>query len=69
MTKRQAIAEVRAEANAIIEQLERRARGWDQGRWRNDMRAVERNGANTIAATLEWRAGYAFSLACSFRTY
>jgi hypothetical protein len=47
MTKRQAIAEVRAEANAIIEQLERRARGWDKGRWRDDMRDVECNAAGT----------------------
>lgn len=35
-TKRQAIAWVKAEANAIIEQAERRAKGWDRDMFRDD---------------------------------
>lgn len=35
-TKRQAIAAVRAEANALIEQAERKAKGWDKGAYRDD---------------------------------
>ena len=35
-TKRMAIADVRSAANSIIEQLERQAKGWDKGRYRDD---------------------------------
>lgn len=58
-TKRQAIAFVRAEANGIIEQGERRARGWDRGAYRDDdtLRAF------TIASALEWSAHAAFVVA------
>lgn len=35
-TKRQAIAAVRAEANALIEQAERKAKGYDKGVYRDD---------------------------------
>lgn len=66
MTRRQAIAHARAEADAIIEQNERRARGWDQGAWRDDMRPVERNAGNTIRATTQWSSDYAFSLSAQF---
>lgn len=36
MTKRQAIAEVRAEANYLIYLAERKAAGWDKGAYRDD---------------------------------
>jgi hypothetical protein len=36
INKRMAAAWVRAEANDLIEQLERRARGWDKGQYRDD---------------------------------
>lgn len=36
MTKRQAVAEVRALADAVIEQLERFEAGWDKGLFRDD---------------------------------
>lgn len=36
VTKRQAVAAVRDEANALIEQLERVAKGWDRGAYRAD---------------------------------
>ena len=42
-TKRAAVAAVREEANALIEQAERRAKGFDRGAWRDDLRAVDRN--------------------------
>lgn len=35
-TKRRAVAMVRENANALIEQLERRAKGWDRGFYRDD---------------------------------
>ena len=35
-TKRQAIAAVRAEADSLIEQAERRSKGWDKGAYRSD---------------------------------
>lgn len=36
MTRNQAAAEVRALANACIEQMERQAKGWDKGVYRDD---------------------------------
>lgn len=62
MTKRQAIAEVRAEANALIEQLSRRARGMDQGPWRDDCRIVDRQPHNRISATIRAGVEHAFNL-------
>ena len=66
MTKRQAIAEVRSEADAIIEQLERRAKGWDRGLWRDDMRNVDCNFSNTIGATIRRSVAHAFALSAQF---
>lgn len=58
-TKRQAIAFVRAEANGIIEQAERRAKGWDRGTFRDDdaFRSL------TIRQRLELSARAAFNVA------
>ena len=64
--KRAAVAAVRAEANAIIEQNERRARGFDLGVWRDDMRQVERNAGNTIRATIARSSEFAFALSARF---
>lgn len=36
MNKRQATLEVRAIADSLIEQATRKAKGWDQGRYRDD---------------------------------
>jgi len=36
LTRRQAIAEVRAEADYLIEQMTRKANGWDKGIYRDD---------------------------------
>ena len=36
LTKRQAIIETRKLADAVIEQLERKANGWDKGIYRDD---------------------------------
>jgi len=36
LTRRQAIAEVRAEADFLIEQMTRKANGWDKGTFRDD---------------------------------
>lgn len=66
MNKRQAIAEVRAEANALIEQAERRAKGWDRGIWRDDRRAVDCNAHNTIRACTARSVKNAFDLSARF---
>lgn len=63
MNKRQAIKEARECADSVIEQLERIARGWDKGRWRNDMREVERNPSNTIRALIRADVEHAFNVA------
>lgn len=65
-TKRAAIAAAREEANAIIEQAERRARGWDRGMWRDDVRPVDRNTGNTIRATVARGSAFAFALSARF---
>lgn len=65
-TRRAAIAAVRAEANALIYQSERRAAGADRGAWRDDMRAVECNAHNTIAATTRQSVAVAFALSAKF---
>jgi len=61
-TKRQAIAFVRAEANGIIEQLERRSVGWDVGRFRDDDTLRQ----YTIAETLAFCSTAAFEVARDF---
>ena len=58
ITKRSAIREARAEADAIIEQLERRAKGWDKGAYRDD--DTERYA--TIAQRLATSSAWAFHL-------
>jgi hypothetical protein len=62
MTKRQAIAEARAEANAIIEQQERIARGWDRGAYRSDDTLRQW----TIRETLAMHSAHAFALSAMF---
>lgn len=52
MDKRAARQQIIEAADAIIEQRERQARGWDAGAWRSDMREVERNAGNTIRAQI-----------------
>ena len=66
MTKRQAIRRVRECADALIEQAERRARGWDRGAWRDDVRPVDRNASNTIRANARFHVGVAFELSRRF---
>ena len=66
LTMRQAIAHVRSEANALIEQMERKARGWDTGRWRDDMPHADRHATNTIRVTNLVRVTYAFGLSEEF---
>lgn len=62
MTKRQAIAEARAEANAIIEQQTRRAQGWDRGVYRDD----DTLRMSTIRESLQASAAHAFALSAQF---
>lgn len=64
--RREAIAAVRAEADALIEQSTRRAQGMDKGAWRDDMRIVDRNTRNTIAATRRAGVALAFALSAKF---
>lgn len=52
-------ADVRAEADALIEQATRIERGFDRGLWRDDVRLVERQAWNTIAAARRARVWYA----------
>lgn len=63
MTKQQAINAVRNCANYIIEQRTRQARGWDQGKYRDDdcMRT------QSIAQTVREESHYAFNLARQHR--
>ena len=62
ITKRQAIAEVRAEANWIIDQLERRAKGWDKGAYRSDDTMRHR----TIDQMLGYASAHCFALSQAF---
>ena len=64
--KRAAIAAVRAEADALIEQAERRAKGYDRGLWRDDMRPVDCNASNTIRANTAFAVAVAFELSARF---
>lgn len=58
-TKRDAIAEVKALANLVIEQNERWAKGWDKGTYRDD--DTERHCSAKEQVGLY--TGYAFHLA------
>lgn len=64
MTKREAIAAARAEADALIEQAERRAKGWDSGLYRSDDVYREVTIRERIAASVET----AFYLSARFAT-
>lgn len=66
MNKRQAIKEAREAANAVIEQLERIAKGWDKGSHRDDMREVDRNPNNTIRQQIRGHVDHAFALSRQF---
>ncbi len=50
-------------ADAIIEQETRRARGWDQGRYRDD----DTTRGETIEQAMRLNASDAFNLACAHR--
>lgn len=65
-TKRAAIAAARAEADYLIEQAARRARGADRGAWRDDVRAVDRQPHNTIAKQVAQSVAVAFELSARF---
>lgn len=65
-TPRQAAAIVRDEADALIDQLTRRAKGYDRGAWRDDCRTIDRLPHNTIAAQMRESVAVAFALARRF---
>lgn len=62
MTKRQAIRQAQQEANALIDQLERLAKGWDKGAYRDDdtMRIW------TVQETIDLHVNAVFSLSVQF---
>lgn len=62
MNKRQAIREAQQAANAVIEQRERQAKGWDTGLYRSDdtMRLW------TIEQGVKMEVEYAFALSRQF---
>lgn len=62
-TKRQAIAAVRAEANALIEQADRKAKGWDKGVYRDD----DAMRLETIAYRCRMSSRLAFELSARFQ--
>lgn len=66
MTKRQAIKEVRECADAVIEQAERIAKGWDKGNHRSNLREVDRNAGNTIRQEIKFHVYHAFALSRQF---
>lgn len=63
MTKREAIAEVRALANVVIEQAERKAKGWDKGAYRDDAL----HGEPTIKGHIRDCVAQAFHLSRQFQ--
>jgi len=65
-TKNQAIREARAEADAIIEQRTRQARGWDRGAHRDDVRIVDRCWHPTIEQSVRMSVNHAFAMAARF---
>ena len=66
MNKRQAILEVRSAANWIIEQAERRAKGWDKGVFRDDVREVDKCWATPIEVSIQQEVDHAFALSREF---
>lgn len=62
MNKRQAIKECREEANAIIEQHERWAKGWDKGMFRDD----DTEQLMGIAESIDCSVQYAFELSAMY---
>ena len=65
LTKRQAIKVVQAYANAAIEQMERQAKGWDKGIYRDD--CMDRTSIHySIRATMNRNSRYAFQVAAQF---
>lgn len=64
LTKRQAIAETRDCANVVIEQLERRAKGWDRGAYRDDDTVRLRTINDHIALNVD----VAFELSARFQS-
>lgn len=66
-SRRDAICHVRALADAVIAQNERKARGWDQGRFRDDVLTLELPYAKSIATIQRERAAEAFAVAEAFR--
>lgn len=66
MNKNQAAREVRQCADALIEQLERLDKGWDQGRYRDDTCAVDRNWGNSINYRMDYFVNRAFALSREF---
>lgn len=62
MTKRQAIAEVRACADAVIEQRTRQAMGWDKGIYRDDDTLQWRTISQSVRANVQ----EAFRLSVNF---
>ena len=61
-TKREALRLVREEANLIIEQAERKARGFDRGMYRDDDTLCH----ETIRQRTAYSVGIAFALASKF---
>ena len=64
--RRTAIAWARSEADALIEQAERRAKGYDRGLWRDDCRPCDRARYNRIATVTHASVETAFALARRF---
>lgn len=63
---RAAVRYAQQEANAVIEQAERRAKGYDKGAWRDDTRPVDRARYNRIDTRIHESVETAFALARRF---
>lgn len=57
---------VREEADHLIEQLSRRARGFDKGPWRDDIRQADRTPYNRTATRIHESVSLSFALARRF---
>lgn len=68
ITKRQAMREVRANADALIEQLERIAKGWDRGMYRSDTRDVDCVPHNSIRSRVRSYVSESFRLSAQFQS-
>lgn len=66
LTKNQAAREARQSADAVIEQLTRWSKGWDKGQHSDNMRDVDRNKSNTIAANIRLEVNHAFTLSAQY---